>query len=270
MKFMSIVQLFRPCCLISTLAKVHAIKAIALGEEGQAPSSEETRPSAPVDFSALEIPYEDEDFEQPLPHAAPAESRMDSPGDPPSEHEEDQAAEEPTCPEPAELPQAVGVQPLTSDQVRSMDFGYGEGGASVQPGLHAQHLTDRYIVKMTLLRGTPAISCKQACDKLRNSREKGRKALPRANWMAVMTMACQKSPILELSGDELQIAKIPADSSLRVEYHNHLMTLCGLSLRELVDAMKHAVEKTKQAAEAAPKEAAVKPSAAKRRRREEK
>ena len=61
--------------------------------------------------------------------------------------------------------------------------------------------------------------------------------------MAVITTASKESLILELSGDELQIARIPEDATLRVEYHNNLMTLCGLSLRELVDAMKQAVEK---------------------------
>ena len=81
--------------------------------------------------------------------------------------------------------------------------------------------------------------------------------------MAVMPTASKESPILELSGDELQIARIPEDATLRVEYHNNLMTLCGLSLRELVDAMKQAVEKAKQAA---PKQAAAKPPAAKRQR----
>ena len=129
-----------------------------------------------------------------------------------------------------------------------MDFGYGEGGASVQSCLHAQHLTDRYIVKMTLMRGTPTITYKQACDKLRTSREKGRKALPKTNWMAVMASACKE--ILQMSGDELQVSKIPDDATLRARYHNHLMTLCGLSLRELVDSMKQAVEKAEKAKQA--------------------
>lgn len=131
-----------------------------------------------------------------------------------------------------------------------MDFGYGDRGLSVQPCLHAKHLTDRYIAKMTLLHGTPKITCKQACDGLRSSRDKGRKALPKTNWMAVMIMtsACKECPILQLSGDELHVARIPDDPGLRVQYHNHLMTLCDLTLRELVGSMTQAVEKAKQAA----------------------
>lgn len=44
--------------------------------------------------------------------------------------------------------------------------------------------------------------------------------------MAVMTSTTQQSPILELSGDELRVAQIPADSRYRV----------GLARRVLVDA----------------------------------
>ena len=247
---------------VPTSTQVHAIKGIALGEEGEEPGVEVPRQPAPVDFSALEVPYGDQEFEQP--EQWEIEQDQEDMDEPPEDEDGQEAVAPPSPPQAeAELPPAAGAQPLTSEQVRSMDFGYGDGGASVQPSLHAQHLTDRYIVKMTLLRGTPKISCKQACDKLRSSREKGRKALPRVNWMAVMTTASKESPILELSGDELQIARIPEDATLRVEYHNNLMTLCGLSLRELVDAMKQAVEKAKQAA---PKEAAAKPPAAKRQR----
>ena len=64
----------------------------------------------------------------------------------------------------------------------------------------------------------------------------------------IMTSACKECPILQLSGDELHMARIPDDPGLRVQYHNHLMTLCGLTLRELVGSMTQAVEKAKQAA----------------------
>ena len=40
----------------------------------------------------------------------------------------------------------------------------------------------------------------------------------------------------------------PDDPGLHAQYHNHLMTLCGLKLRELVVSMTQAAEKAKQAA----------------------
>ena len=220
-----------------------------MGEEGEEPGPNQQVVPPPDDFSALEVP--DQDFEQSEAEAPADEEQVDSNGR--SDHEEDHdhgeasPAQQPP-PEPAPLPTAQGLQPLNIDQVRSLDFGYGDRGLSVQPCLHAKHLTDRYIAKMTLLHGTPKITCKQACDGLRSSRDKGRKALPKTNWMAVMTSACKECPILQLSGDELHVARIPDDAGLRVQYHNHLMTLCGLTLRELVGSMTQAVEKAKQAA----------------------
>ncbi|CAL1166838.1 unnamed protein product [Cladocopium goreaui] len=229
--------------------RVHAIKAISLGEEGEEPGPNQQVVPPPDDFSALEVP--DQDFEQSEAEAPADEEQVDSDGRPDHEEDHDHGEASPAQqppPEPAPLPPVQGLQPLNIDQVRSIDFGYGDRGLSVQPCLHAKHLTDRYIAKMTLLHGTPKITCKQACDGLRSSSDKGRKALPKTNWMAVMTSACKECPILQLSGDELHVARIPDDPGLRVQYHNHLMTLCGLTLRELVGSMTQAVEKAKQAA----------------------
>ena len=156
------ISLVCDACFVPTSTQVHAITAIALGEE--------PRQLAPVDFSALEVPYGDQEFEQP--EHLEIEQDQEDMDEPPEDEEGQEAVAPPSPPQAeAELPPAAGAQPLTSEQVRSMEFGYGEGGASVQPRLHAQHLTDRYIVKMTLLRGKLEISCKQACDKLRSSRE---------------------------------------------------------------------------------------------------
>ena len=132
---------------VPTSTQVHAIKGIALGEEGEEPGVEVPRQPAPVDFSALEVPYGDQEFEQP--EQWEIEQDQEDMDEPPEDEDGQEAVAPPSPPQAeAELPPAAGAQPLTSEQVRSMDFGYGDGGASVQPSLHAQHLTDRYIVKM--------------------------------------------------------------------------------------------------------------------------
>ena len=72
-------------------------------------------------------------------------------------------------------------------------------------------------------------------------------------------MLARSARFLHLSGDELHADKIPDDATLPAQDNNQLRALCDLTLRELVDAIKVAVEKKK--------EAAAKPSAAKRRKR---
>ena len=100
-------------------------------------------------------------------------------------------------------------------------------------------------MKLTLLQGTPKVTVKQATDNLRGSREKGRKALPRENWMAVM-QAHPDSAIFRLDGDTMHLKAIPDDQLLRTKHHNALMRLCGLSLRELLDAMGKAADKARE------------------------
>ena len=57
-------------------------------------------------------------------------------------------------------PAAVAPKVLTEKEVRSVDYGYGLGGKSVQEVLHCPGLTDRAIMKKTLLVGTPSIGFK--------------------------------------------------------------------------------------------------------------
>ena len=42
---------------------------------------------------------------------------------------------------------------------------------------------------------------------------------------------------MTLCGDSVHLTMIPETPSGRTEYHNHLMEMCGLSLRELLEAM---------------------------------
>ena len=136
-----------------------------------------------------------------------------------------------------------GEKPLVLDEVRASDFGFGENGVTVQPdGLFSRHWTDRAILKHTLLTGKPKMTRKEACDKMRTSREQGRrKALPKEKWAAVMAAAAeQHSSILQLQGETLCLKVIPDTAQGKVKYHNELMRACGLTLRELVAAMEKA------------------------------
>ncbi|CAK9082039.1 Uncharacterized protein SCF082_LOCUS39015 [Durusdinium trenchii] len=204
---------------------VHTIKDIALGEEAASPNPQPQPAEVQPDFDALvgadPLPFPGGDF---------ADSIVD-----------DAAASH-----SPELPPET--EPLRVADVRSIEFGYGPDGASVQSAFHSKHLTDRFIMKATLLHGHPKVTSKTICDKLRSSRESGRKALPREDWVAVME-ACAGSPILDFQDDTLQLRAIPQDAPGRTFYHNELMKLCGVTMRELMTAMNRAAAaKAKSAA----------------------
>ena len=135
------------------------------------------------------------------------------------------------------------VKPFTLKEVRALDYGYGPEGASVQPALHAKHLTDRYIVKQTFLEGKPRVSAALVCSRLRSAKAAGKKALPAETWHAVLQAALQDSPIARLEDNQVVIKPIPAEESSKIRYHSALMTLCGVSLRDLSTAMQKAAAK---------------------------
>ena len=143
-------------------------------------------------------------------------------------------------------------KPLTPKEVRSTDHGYGTAGKSVQQTLHAKHLTDRYIMKQTLLEGKPRIGSREVCSRLRSGNAGGKKALPREAWLQVMRAALIQCPIARLDeaveGKPAVVIKpIPSEEASKIRYHNALMTLCGMTLRELSDAMLKASNKKKGA-----------------------
>ena len=159
------------------------------------------------------------------------------------------AAEDPAL----DAPQS-NVAPLTLDDVRSSEFGFGPNGVTVQPdGLHSCHLTDRAVLKQILLTGKPKITRKEACDKMRTARDTGtsRKALPKEKWTAAIAAAASQHPdIMRLDGETLCLKVIPDTSEGKVKYHNELMKACGLNLRDLVAAMqKQAVHRKPPRAE---------------------
>ena len=128
---------------------------------------------------------------------------------------------------------------LTIAEVKSIQYGYGVDGASVQAELLSAELTDRMVMQKTLLCGKPAITSKQACDKIQSRRRgEGRKALSADSWVKVMEAGAQQCTVIKFENKKLLLKEIPDNGNERIKYHNELMTLCGLSLRHLVDAMK--------------------------------
>ena len=86
------------------------------------------------------------------------------------------------------------------------------------------------------------MDARDACSRLRSTKGEGKKALPRDNWLAVMKAAVDQSSIIRLQESDagvtrLALKPIPTEESARVQYHNHLMQLCALSLRDLIQAM---------------------------------
>lgn len=234
--------------LHSRTPQVHSIKDIALGEGGKV--AEDTADQVPPATATVEQLL---GFSQPpWPREIPVDSFPPEEADPiesPSPNEADvhegAEAEGPEADRPPEEPPAAPPrveQLLTLKDVKDLEYGFGANGVTVQNSLHARHLTDRYIMKQTLLAGTTTIRYKAVTDKLRSARGSGRKALPKENWVAAVQAGCNMCPMLTFQGDTVNIHPIPEDPQGRVGYHNSLMTLCGLSLRELVEAIKSKAE----------------------------
>ena len=237
--------------------QVQKLKHIALGDAAASPDHfpQQPSPQPAFDLATLRVPYQTEDFASTqhgpglrLPQAGeeeefelepeeedaePGPNSLERPPDSVAEVVEDLPPQDPPA----------GEKPLVLDEVRASDFGFGENGVTVQPdGLFSRHWTDRAILKHTLLTGKPKMTRKEACDKMRTSREQGRrKALPKEKWTAVMAAAAeQHSSILQLQGETLCLKVVPDTAQGKVKYHNELMRACGLTLRELVAAMEKA------------------------------
>ena len=218
-------------------------------EDVRAPPQEDVRAD---DLGALRIPYVPEDFASTQAGAGIPEVGDDEEGDEAAEESPEEHVPElpaPVCnpglPEPEPC---AAVKPLTLQDVRASDFGFGDNGVTVQPdGLHSRNFTDRTVLKQTLLAGKPKITRKEACDKMRSERGQGRKALPKEKWVAVMRAAASQFPdLLRLDREILCLKMIPDTAAGKVAYHNDLMRACRLSLRELIAAMDKAAEKKEE------------------------
>lgn len=160
--------------------------------------------------------------------------------------DEEEAVEEGVAGEeeaaPAErLAQDGGSSLLMEGDVRDVGYGYGVDGVSVQGDeIHSAGLTDRGIMQKTLLQGTPMIKASQACDRMRNSRAKGRRSLPETTWKKVMETGLVGCDVAwyDKGKNTVMLKELPTESESKIEYHNSLMQLCQISLRQLVESMK--------------------------------
>ena len=174
----------------------------------------------------------------------------------PESAERERAAAEAAVPA-GDAPMLLGIA-----DVRGLDYGYGDAGVMVQGDtLHAKGLTDRRIMQRTLLMGKPSITSKEACQNMRSSNADGKKALPEPTWAAVMEKGLRDCDVAWFEGRKVMLKAIPTEPVGRINYHNSLMTLCGLSLKDLVEAMQKSKAKH-DAKHGAPPAMAARPAAA--------
>ena len=97
--------------------------------------------------------------------------------------------------------------------------GQGAARGLARPTFH--HMV---VLKQTLLTGKPKITRKEACDKMRSSRENGRKSLPKDKWTDVMAAAALQHPeFLWFQGETLCLKVVLDTSDGKVKYHSELM-----------------------------------------------
>ena len=225
------------------------MKQIALGDAATSPDNAPLlEQEASFDVGSLRVPYDEHAFAPATQPWRPVDESEDEDDEGDAGEVDMEPPEEPAehLAQPPQPPQPMDTEPaaLTLRDVRASDHGFVDNGLSVQPdGLHSRHSTDRAILKQTLLTGKPKVTRKEACDKMRSSRQAGRKALPKEKWTAVMAAAAGQHPnLLRLEGETLCLQFIPGTSDGKVRYHNDLMKACGLTLRELIAAMNKTAE----------------------------
>ena len=119
----------------------------------------------------------------------------------------------------------------------------------------APQLTDRAVMQKTLLVGTPVIDRKSVAQRIVSSRAGGerRKSIDANRWTSVMKAGLAGCSVATCDSEEgkVKMAPVPDDVALRHKYHNELMTLCGITLRQLVEAMQSAKKAAQQREETA-------------------
>lgn len=134
-----------------------------------------------------------------------------------------------------------------TDQAVAMDVGYGSNGVSVQL-LRTDEteplMSDRLIMKITVMEGRPRVEWKSVKNKLRDIKEqadgsKKRLTVTKSNWETVVKAAFEQYPVGELQNAGLADATAcffgppsQGDGRDRIVYHhNLLMDLCQVSGR---------------------------------------
>ena len=97
---------------------------------------------------------------------------------------------------------AVGVtdELLLAADVKSIQYGYGANGASVQTKLLTEAFTDRIVMQKTLLVGKPVITAKMACERMQSSRKDGRNTLGKEAWVLVMQCGLENCSVARFEG----------------------------------------------------------------------
>eukprot|EP00959_Pyramimonas_sp_CCMP1952_P083313 1741366-Pyramimonas_sp.AAC.1 len=92
-------------------------------------------------------------------------------------------------------------------------------------------------MQKTLLAGTPVIDRRSAAQRIMTSRAGGerRKTIDAERWARVMKAGLAGCSIAQFDeeGCKVKMTPVPDDVALRHKYHNELMTLCGITLRQL-------------------------------------
>jgi hypothetical protein len=87
-----------------------------------------------------------------------------------------------------------------------------------------------------------------------------KKALPIPTWVTVVQKGLDSTPVARYENNQVFLKEIPDEPNERITYRNSLMELCGLSLRDLVEAMRVAKMKEEKKKASAGKAKAVQQS----------
>ncbi|CAE7325880.1 unnamed protein product [Symbiodinium necroappetens] len=118
--------------------------------------------------------------------------------------------------------------------------GYGAYGASAQSV--QSFLTDREIMRRTVLRGKPKVTYKDLSLRKNEKTADGKKKLsvPKETWIQVMRAGLAEHPIGKITADAnpvVEFSSIPPDEAPRVAFHNFLVDLCNVSVRQFAETL---------------------------------
>ncbi len=256
--------LFGFLCYINRCSQVHRLKDVVVGAVAADPDAQDDSDPVAEEFAAAQfrglhllVAWKAEEFAdfastQPLRNVMPPPSLGLAPAS--NSGTASGSAAAPTSPSTTHhdvhpAPQLAPLKMLDVQDVKSLNYGYGANGRSVQDHLHAKHLTDRFILRQTLLEGKPRIDGRNVCGRLRSKNADGKKVLPFDTWLVVVRAGLSDCSVARVEDAPpggratVVIKPIPSAEIDKVKYHNSLMSICGLTLRELAEAMRKASSK---------------------------
>jgi hypothetical protein len=133
-----------------------------------------------------------------------------------------------------------------TNQGVGMDVGYGLDGSSAQvsySGAGSYFMKDREVMRRTILRGKPVVSVADMCGVLRRKEGSRRPGMPKNLYQEVMQAAFKTYPIGRLENPGTATARVvfsappENDRDAKTKYHNMLVDVCQVSLREFTQAL---------------------------------